>query len=113
VPAQLAGDAIGVQTAARYLICGFAMVVMTTLMISVSAFQGQKIGLVGLTPSDRTTIDAVERLTRPAASRPVAGAGGASQRAERERFDQGLSKLAGASTTVCAPRGSSRSSCWR
>ena len=95
VPAQLAGEAVGVQTAARYLICGFAMVVMTTLMISVAAFQGQKIGLAGLTPSDRTTIDAVERLTRPATSRPVADAGSASQRAERERFDQDLSKLRG------------------
>jgi MFS family permease len=95
VPAQLAGEAVGVQTASRYLICGFAMVVMTTLMISVAAFQVQKMGLAGLTPADRKTIDAVERLSRPAASRPVAREGSAAQRAEGERFDQDLAKLRG------------------
>jgi hypothetical protein len=95
VPAQLAGEAVGVQTAARYLICRFAMVVMTTLMISVTAFQAQKIGFVGLTGADRTTIDAVERLSRPVSSRPVADTGGAAQRAEGERFDQDLANVRG------------------
>ncbi len=95
VPAQLAGGAVGVQTAARYLICGFSMVVMTTLMISVTAFQTQKISIIGLTPSDRITIDAVERLSRPAASRPVAATEGAAQPKEGERFDQELGKVRG------------------
>jgi MFS family permease len=95
VPAQLAGGAVGVQTATRYLICGFSMVVMTTLMISVTAFQAQKISIIGLTPSDRITIDAVERLSRPADSRPLADTGGAAQHKEGERFDQELVKMRG------------------
>jgi MFS family permease len=95
VPAQLAGDAVGVQTAARYLICGFSMVVMTTLMISVTAFQAQKISITGLTPPDQVTINAVERLSRPAASRPVAAAGDSAQHRESELFDQDLVKVRG------------------
>jgi len=95
VPAQLAGDAVGVQTAARYLVCGFSMVVMTTLMISVTAFQGQKISITGLTPSDRTTIDAVERLSRPADPRLTSGSEDTAQRMESERFDKDLVKVRG------------------
>jgi MFS family permease len=93
VPAQLAGGAVGVQTAVRYLICGFSMVVMTTLTISVTAFQAQKISITGLSPSDQTTIDAVERLSRPADSRPVADTGGAAEHKEGKRFDKDMVKV--------------------
>jgi MFS family permease len=75
------------------LICGFSMVVMTTLTISVTAFQAQKISITGLSPSDQTTIDAVERLSRPADSRPVADTGGAAQHKEGKRFDKDMVKV--------------------
>jgi len=95
VPAPLAGEAAGMQSATRFLICGFAMVVMTTLLLSVTAFQTQKIGLAGLSPADRTTIDAVERLTRPAALRPTGGAGDAAEKIEGERYDRALAEVRG------------------
>lgn len=56
---------VGVQTSVRYLICGFAMVVMTTLLISVTAVGVHKVSFTGLSVADRTTLDAVERLKRP------------------------------------------------
>jgi hypothetical protein len=90
VPEQLAGEAVGVQTSTRYLICGFAMVVMTTLLISVTAFEIHKVSFTGLTAADRTTLDAVERLKRPAVPRVLADAASPTQRKEFERYNEAL-----------------------
>ena len=91
VPAQLSGDAVGVQTSARYLICGFAMVIMTTLLISVTAFEIHKVSFTGLTVADRTTLDAVERLERPAVPRVLLDAVDPTQRKEFESYNEALS----------------------
>jgi MFS family permease len=90
VPAQLSGEAVGVQTSVRYLICGFAMVVMTTLLISVTAVGVHKVSFTGLSAADRTTLDAVERLKRPAIPRVLADAANPTQRKEFERYNQTL-----------------------
>jgi MFS family permease len=90
VPAKLSGEAAGVQTSARFLICGFAMVVVTVLLISVTAFQVQKVSLTGLSAPDRASLDAVERLTRPAVSERLVDTGTAAQRKEVERYNETL-----------------------
>ncbi len=91
VTAELTGEAAGIQTAARYLTCGFAMVVMTTLLMSVTAFGVQKVSFTGLTGSDRTTLDAVEQLKRPALPRVLSDAADPAQRKEFEHYNQALS----------------------
>jgi predicted MFS family arabinose efflux permease len=93
VPAELTGEAAGIQTSTRYLICGFAMVVMTTLLMSVTAYGIQKVSLAGLTASDRMVLDAVERLQRPAAPQVLAEATDPAQRKELEDYDQDLSTM--------------------
>jgi hypothetical protein len=93
VPAQLSGEAAGVQTSARFLICGFAMVFVTVLLISVTAFQGQKVSLTGLSSPDRAELDAVERLKRPAVSEKLADTDTASQRKEVERYNKTLRSI--------------------
>jgi len=90
IPAQLSGEAAGIQTSVRFLICGFAMVVITILLISVTAFQVQKLSLTGLSASDRTSLDAVERLTRPAIFRGLADPAEPAQHREVERYDETL-----------------------
>lgn len=91
IPAQLSGEAVGLQTSARNLICGFAMVVMTTMLMSVTAYGVQKVSFTGLTASDRATLDAVERLKRPAVPRVLVDAPGPAQREEFERYNEALS----------------------
>ncbi len=93
VPAELAGEAAGVQTSTRYLICGFAMVVMTTLLISVTGYGVQKLSFTGVTAVDRPVLDAVERLQRPAAPRVLADATDPAQRKEFERYNEDLSTM--------------------
>lgn len=93
VPAQLSGEAAGLQTSARLLICVFAIVVMTTLLISVTAFQAQKLSYTGLTASDRAALDAVERRTRPAVSRVLADSTSPSQRREFENYNETLGAI--------------------
>jgi len=88
VPAHLSGEAAGVQPSARLLICGFAMVMMTILLISVTAFQVQKVSLISLSLSDQATLDAVERLKRPAVSKRIADTASTAQRWEVERYDK-------------------------
>jgi MFS family permease len=90
VPAKLSGQAVGVQISARFIICGFAMVVITVLLISVTAFQVQKLSLAGLSAPDRKTIDAVERLTRPAVSKRLTDKERPAQLSEIERYDASL-----------------------
>ena len=90
IPAQLSGEAAGIQTSVRFLICGFAMVVITILLISVTAFQVQKLSLAGLSASDRTSLDAVERLTRPAVFRELADTAKPAQHREVERYNETL-----------------------
>jgi MFS family permease len=94
--AQLSGEAVGVQTSARYLICGFAMVVMTTLLMSVTAYGIQKVSFTGLTASDRTALDAVERLKRPAVPRVLGDGADPAERKEIERYNEALSTTRGA-----------------
>jgi MFS family permease len=96
VSAQLSGEAAGVQTSARYLICGFAMVVMTTLLMSITAYGIQKVSFTGLTASDRTALNAVERLKRPAVPRVLGGAADPAQRKEFERYNEALTTTRGA-----------------
>jgi MFS family permease len=91
VTTELTAEAAGIQTAARYLICGFAMVVITTLLMSVAAFGVQKVSFTGLTGSDRTTLDAVEQLKRPALLRVLSDATDPAQRKEFEHYNQALS----------------------
>jgi len=93
VPAQLSGEAAGIQTSVRFLICGFAMVVITILLISVTAFQVQKLSLTGLSASDRTSLDAVERLTRPAVFRGPADTSKPAQDSEVERYNETLRSI--------------------
>lgn len=93
VPAQLSGEAAGVQTSARFLICGFAMVLVMVLLISVTAFQVQKVNLTGLSTPDRAALDAVERLTRPAVSERLVDTGTAAQRQEVERYNETLGSI--------------------
>jgi len=90
VPTHLSGEAVGFQTSARYLICGLAMVMMMTLLISITAFQAQKVSFVGLTASDRTVLDAVERLKRPVVPKALAEAASPAQRREIERYNETL-----------------------
>ena len=92
VVTELSGEAAGIQAAARYLICGFAMVVMTTLLMSVTAFGVQKVSFTGLTGADRATLDAVEQLKRPAFARGLANATDPAQRKEFEHYNQALRK---------------------
>ena len=91
VSPQLTGEAAGIQTSTRYLICGFAMVVMTTLLMSVTAFGVEKVSFTVLTAADQAVLDAVEKLQRPAAPRALAGATDPAQRKEFELYDQALS----------------------
>jgi hypothetical protein len=93
VPAQLSGEAAGIQTSVRFLICGFAMVVITILLISVTAFQVQKLSLTGLSAPDRTSLDAVERLTRPAVFRGLADTSKPAQDREVERYNETLRSI--------------------
>jgi hypothetical protein len=69
------------------------MVTMTILLISVTALQVQKVSLTGLTAPDRATLDAVERLTRPAVSRSTVDLSTTSQRQEVERYDEILKTI--------------------
>jgi MFS family permease len=100
VPAELTGEAAGIQTSTRYLICGFAMVVMTTLLMSVTAFGVQKVSFTLLTAADQAVLDAVEQLQRPAAPRALSEATDPAQRKEFELYDQALS-----TTRVAIDRG--------
>lgn len=91
VPAELTGEAAGIQTSTRYLLCGFAMVVMTTLLMSVTAYGVQKVSFTLMTATDQAVLDAVEKLQRPAAPRVLAEATDPAQRKEFELYDQALS----------------------
>ena len=93
VPGQLSGEAAGVQTSMRFLICGFAMVVMTILLISVTAFQVQKLSFTGLSASDQSTLDAVERLMRPAVSKALTDTASPAQLREEERYNETLREI--------------------
>jgi hypothetical protein len=93
VTTQLTGEAVGIQTSARYLICGFAMVVMTTLLMSVTAYGVQKLSFTGLTAADRAVLDAVERIQRPAPPRVLAETTDPAQRKAFEQYNEALSTI--------------------
>lgn len=90
LPAKLSSQAVGVQISARFIICGFAMVVITVLLISVTAFQAQKLSFTGLSASDQSALDAVERLKHPAVSKSLPNTASPVQRSEVERYNQSL-----------------------
>ena len=66
------------------------MVVMTILLISVTAFQVQKLSFSGLSTPDRETLDAVERLTRPAVSKELGDKASPAQLRVRQALDEGI-----------------------
>jgi hypothetical protein len=76
------------------------MVVMTTLLMSVTAFGVQKVSFTLLTAADQAVLDAVEQLQRPAAPRALSEATDPAQRTEFELYDQALS-----TTRVAIDRG--------
>ncbi|HSE87004.1 MAG TPA: hypothetical protein VLJ79_12335, partial [Candidatus Binatia bacterium] len=69
------------------------MVVMTTLLMSVTAYGVQKVSLTGLTAADRAVLDAVERIQRPASPRVVAETTDPAQRKAFEQYNEALSTI--------------------
>ena len=93
IPVDDSGQAAGAQTTVRFVGSGLAMVIVTAIVIAVTAYQAQKLWFTDLTASERTTLNAIERLSHPAVPKVVTNETSRADRREIRRYNKKLKQI--------------------